>query len=295
MTDPAKETSDLDHDGSPADAGITDELAWLGRGFFQPLYSLPFYSAAAKKSLIDAALFFIVFGAILTIISTFNLSRNLGTAADEIELAFATGDFPEIVIQDGFAMVRARQPLILIEDQGAVVILDTSGAYQSIDTNRYSQGFLLTRNAFHAYSDGDYQVIQLADLNRAFGNPIVINRETALDFWQSFTRIFSVAAFIGLGIWNILVKFIWLTFLAVLVWGVLSAFNIRADYGSVLTLGIYALVPAVYISFLLGLVGISFCGIQTGLLLIIWVVVARLVLRADEVSSPTEHLQELQP
>jgi hypothetical protein len=71
----------------------------------------------------------------------------------------------------------------------------------------------------------------------------------------------------------------WLAFLAVLVWGGLSAFNLWSDYGSVLTVGIYALVPAVYISFLLGLIGISFCGFQTGLLLVIWVVVARMGLK----------------
>lgn len=59
----------------------------------------------------------------------------------------------------------------------------------------------------------------------------------------------------------------------------LSAFNIRSEYGPILTIGIYALVPAVYISFLLGLIGISFCGFQTGLLLVIWVVVARVALK----------------
>ena len=259
--------------------GIAAELTWLGRGFFQPLYSLQFYRAAVQKSLIDAILFFIVFGTLLTIISTINLSRNLGSAADDIEQAFASGEFPEIVIENGLATVRARQPLILIEGAGSIVILDTSGTIQSIDTSRYSQGFLLTRNSLHAYTDGDYQVVQLIDLNRAISNPIIINRDTALDFWRSFTSIFSVAAFIGIGLWNLVVRFMWLTFLAVLVWGGLSAFNIRADYGSALTVGIYALVPAVYVNFLLGMIGISFCGFQTGMLLVIWVVIARWVLK----------------
>ena len=135
------------------------------------------------------------------------------------------------------------------------------------------------RNSLHVYSDGEYQVVQLADLNGAFGNPIVINRDTALDFWRSFTSIFSVAAFIGIGLWNLVIRLMWLIFLAVLVWGLLSAFNMQSDYVQVLTIGIYALVPAVYISFLLGLIGISFCGFQTGLLLVIWVVVARMGLK----------------
>lgn len=287
MTRVSNDGTDLDpgDDEIAADrdeGGIAAELTWLGRGFFQPLYSMQFYRAAVQKSLIDAVLFFVVFGTLLTIISTINLSRSLGSAADDIEQAFASGEFPEIVIENGLATVRARQPLILMEGDGSIVILDTSGAYQSIDTSRYSQGFLLTRNSLHAYSDGDYQVVQLSDLNSAFGNPIVVNRETALDLWRSFASIFSVVAFLGIGFWNLAIRFIWLTFLAVLIWGVLSAINMRSEYGPVLTLGLYALVPAVYISFLLGLIGISFCGFQTGLLLVIWVVVARLVLKPGE-------------
>jgi hypothetical protein len=275
-----------DGEGVSNDEGsITAELTWLGRGFFQPIYSLQFYRTAVRKSLIDAILFFVVFGTLLTIISTISLSRDLGSAADDIEQAFASGEFPEIVIENGFAMVRARQPLTLMEGGGSIIILDTSGTYQSIDTSRYSQGFLLTRNNLHAYSNGDYQIVQLSDLNSAFGNPIVVNRETALNLWRSFASIFSVAAFIGIGIWNLAIRFMWLTLLAVLIWGLLSAFNMRAEYGPVLTAGIYALVPAVYISFLLGLIGISFCGFQTGLLLVIWVVVARPALKARAASE----------
>lgn len=284
MTEPIGVDQDTTDQGKvdPAEGGIVEDLAWLSRGFFQPLYTLQFYRAATQKSLIDAILFFVAFGTLLTIISTFNLSRNLGSVADDIGQAFATGEFPEIVIENGLATVRARQPLILMEGDGSIVILDTSGTYKSIDTGRYSQGFLLTRNSLHAYSDGDYQVVQLSDLNSAFGNPIVVNRETALDLWRSFASIFSVVAFLGIGLWNLAIRFMWLTFLAVLIWGVLSAINMRSDYGPVLTVGIYALVPAVYISFLLGLIGISFCGFQSGLLLVIWVVVARLALKSGE-------------
>ncbi len=282
MTDPSNEVPSPHTDnGESEDSGIAAELFWIGRGFFQPLYNLPFYKAAARRSLVDAVLFFIVFGTILTIIATINLSRGLGSTARDIEQAFASGNFPEIVIQNGLAMVRARQPMILFEEQGSIAILDTSGIYQSIDTNRYSQGFLLTRNSLHIYSNGDYQVLQLLDLNQAFGDPIVINRETALSSWQSFTRIFSIAAFIGLGLWNVVIRFMLLTFLGVLVWGLLSALNIRSQYGSTLAVGIYTVVPAIYVSFLLGQVGITFCGLQTGLHLIVWVVVANLVLKED--------------
>ncbi len=275
----------------PAEGGMVDDLTRLGRGFFQPLYSLRFYHAAVGKSLVDAILFFVALATLLTIISTFSLTRDLGTVSDDIERAFASGAFPEIVIENGLATVRGRQPLILLDEQGTIVVLDTTGVYKSIDTGRYSQGLLLTRDSLHAYSEGNYQVVQLRDLNSALGNPIVVNRETALDFWRSFTSIFAIVAFIGIGLWYLVARSMWLTFLAVLVWGMLSALKIRSEYGPVLTIGIYALVPAVYVSFLLGLIGISFCGLQLGLLLLVWVLVARSVLKVGAAGGSPAPLQ----
>ena len=78
----------------PNEGSITSELAWLARGFFQPLYSLQFYRAAVQKSLIDAIVFFAVFATLLTIISTINLSRNLSSAPDDIEQAPVMGGVP---------------------------------------------------------------------------------------------------------------------------------------------------------------------------------------------------------
>ncbi|MCH8877510.1 MAG: DUF1189 family protein [Chloroflexi bacterium] len=276
---------------NPAEGGIADDLTWLGRGFFQPLYNLQFYRAAVGKSLVEAIIFFVAFATLLTIITTLNLTRELGAVSDDIEQAFASGAFPDLVIENGLATVRGRQPLILLDEQGTIVVLDTTGIYQSIDTGRYTQGLLLTRDSLHAYSDGNYQVIQLRDLNSALGNPIVVNRESALDAWRSLTSIFAGVAFIGIGLWYLVARSMWLTFLAVLVWGTLSAFKVRSEYGPVLTLGIYALVPAVYVSFLLGLIGVSFCGLQLGLLLLVWVLVARSVLKAGTASESPDPLQ----
>jgi hypothetical protein len=261
------------------DGGIFEALTWLGRGFFQPLYSVAFYRAVCRRPLVDAILFFIAFGVLSTLVATFRLTRDLGSAADELERVFATEEIPEIVIANGVATVRAPQPVVLLDEEGTIVVLDTSGRYQSIDRSRYSQGILLTRDNLHLLSDSDYRITDLVDLNQAFGDPIVVNRGTALEFWQTFSRIFAAASLVGIGLWLTLARFIWLTFLAVLVWGILSALKVRSEYGPVLAAGIYALVPAVYITFLLGQVGVRFCGIETILLLIFWVVFARLAIR----------------
>ena len=287
MMEPDNEAPEQDLEpGGSEDVGFAGDLLWLGRGFFQPLYNLQFYRAAANRSIVDAVVFFIAFGVLMTLVSTFNVSRTLRSVSEDIEQAFASGQFPEIVIQNGLAIVRARQPLILLEEPGSIIIIDTTGTYRSIDTGQYAQGFLLTQDSLHAYSSGDYQIIQLRDLQQMLGNPIVINQATALDFWSSFTSTFSLLAFISLAIWNLLIRFLSLALLAVIVMPVLSALNARSDYSSVLTIGIYAAVPAAYIAFVLGQVGVAFCGFQTGLLVTIWLVVGRLALKPAEPPAP---------
>ena len=88
---------------NPAEGGIADDLTWLGRGFFQPLYNLQFYRAAVGKSLVEAIIFFVAFATLLTIITTLNLTRELGAVSDDIEQAFASGAFPDLVIENGLA------------------------------------------------------------------------------------------------------------------------------------------------------------------------------------------------
>ena len=119
------------------EASITSELAWVGRGFFQPLYSLQFYRAAVQKSLIDAILFFAVFGTLLTIISTFNLSRNLSSAAvdlGEITTDIAGLDAEIEPLEEGrlYKVLLTLQPGMAKGDFEGLVTISTNSTKQPI-------------------------------------------------------------------------------------------------------------------------------------------------------------------
>ena len=263
------ESNDIQRRQDPS--SLTYEISWIGAGFIQPLYKLNYYRRAIGRRTIHAVVFFSIFGLLLTLISTINLARILASVNNDIEQAFADGQFPEIIIQDGIAEVKAEQPLILFEDNETIAIIDTTGTYHEIDRSRYAEGFLLTRNTLHVYSEGEYQFISLSDLHELFNtNPLVLNQKSALELWRGFTAIFSIVAFIGLSIWNLIVRFMFLTFLGVVFWGIASLFRLRTDFRAILILGIYALVPAIYARFVLGQIGISFFGLLTLLSVVMW-------------------------
>ena len=260
--------------GEPAreGGGCLSDMGFHAASFVLPIASLSFYRRAAKRSTGSAVLFFILFMGVVTVLTTIGVARGLLTATDEIQRAFQDGSVPEITITSGEAVVRAPQPAILIDQDNMLVAIDTTGQLNAIDRTRYDQGLLLTRYELHLLNRGEYEyrTIPLAQVNQLFQrDPLVINAETTARMWQNFSVIFSLAAFFGLALWNIVVRFMYLAALAVAVWGAVSLFR-KTDYSTVLIAGIYAFVPALIIHQILNRLGIHFIFLQTLILVVVW-------------------------
>ena len=254
--------------GSP---GCLIGFKWFLSGFVLPCFSLDFYKKAVHKRLIIAVGFYVLFGFALTLLSTIIIGRELRSVDQLIQLAYLRGDIPEIVIENGTASVDAPQPVILIDEDGTLFAIDTTGEIKDIDRTRYYQGMLLTKETLELLNKGEYQEIQLSELHDIFEqNPIYIDANAVTNLWQKVASILLSFSFAGLFIWNVILRFMFLTFLAIIVWGTASIFRFKTDYGPVLTLGIFALVPATYLNYLLGIIGIRFFFLKTLLLLIIW-------------------------
>jgi hypothetical protein len=250
--------------------GCLSDLGFHAASFVLPIASLSFYRRAAERRTGSAVLFFIVFMGLVTLLTTIGVARGLLTATEEIQRAFMDGSVPEITITAGEAVVRAPQPAILIDQDDMLVAIDTTGQLNSIDRSRYYQGLLLTRYELKVLNRGESQTIPLAQVNQFFQqDPLVINAETTARMWQNFSVIFSLAAFFGLALWNILVRFVYLAALAVAVWGAVSLFR-KTDYSTVLITGIYAFVPALILNQILNRLGVRFIFLQTLILLVIW-------------------------
>lgn len=265
------------------------ELGWIVSGFYKPIFSVDFYRRASKRSVFQAAIFFGIFTLIATMITTIILAYNMISFNEDLKSVFKTGSFPAITIKDGRAIVDGPQPYLFEGDDGTVVIIDTTGEITEIDRTRYVQGFLLTQDRLFFLNEGQYDSFTLRQLNQDFDtNPIVIDEFTTVRWWTILTGIFSVIAFLLIGLWNVVVRFMGLTFLAVIFWGATSMFKTGHEYGELLNIGIYALVPATYIYFIIDRIGFSFFGFHTLLLLLIWGIFTGLSYQKPTLAVPVE-------
>ncbi len=272
-------------------AGCLAEVSWLSMGFIRPTYSVSYYRRARRRPVAIAAAFFVIFGLALTFVATLALLQAMVAASQGIEEAFQSGEFPEITIADGRASIAGRQPIVLTEDETGLIVLDTTGTYTSIDRSAYLRGILMTETEFHVLDNNQYRILPLSDLQELLGNPFLLNESTALRYWRQFTALFTVFSLIALSFWNILIWFMWLSFLAIVFWGFASLFQRGADFREILILGIYAYVPATYLQMLFGLAEISIFGLRTLLLLGVWGFIMIRLLGSDRPSAPSPKIE----
>ena len=257
-------------------SGCFGELGWFASGSVLPLASLTFFRKASQRRVGLAILFFFSFTLIITLLSTIGLGISMGVVTEDIRQAFEDGTFPEIIIRDGVAEVDAPQPIILFDgDTGSnttFVAIDTTGEIKRIDRYNYSQGILLTLSDLHLYNEGQYQVLSLDDLNTAFEkDPIVINTETVTNAWKIFSIGFVLIASIFIFLWYSIVRLMILALYALVLWGLVSLIRPNTKFDPIIISGLYAIVPAIYLTYLFGRIGISFPGLQTIFLLPFWI------------------------
>ncbi len=265
-------------DGSPG--GLAQEILWLLKGFVYPCWSREYYRGAAQRRMIAAIAFLVLFAFVQTAVTTIRVAVGMNRAGGEIRAAYERGEFPNIRIDNGVATVEGRQPLIF-SDQRQFFAIDTTGAIEEIDTRSFSEGFLLTRTEIHFVNEDGYQVFDLAVLHDVFGNPIVLDRDRVLDLWAMTSLGIGLLTFIGVFLWNSIVRFAYIALLGLVIWGVVSIFRQGVGFSPVLITGIYATVPTVYIVALLKQVGVGFFSFFSLLLIVIWAVALLYVLKPD--------------
>ncbi len=261
--------------------GCLGELSWLGMGLTLPIVNSNFYRKAAGRRLSSALLVFFVFGFLLTVLSTLALSNGLIGASQAIQRAYEQGDFPTIVIRDGQASVDGPQPYYIMDQPDMLIAIDTTGTLTGIDPNAYKQGMLLTRNEILILQDdGRKQSVTLEELQTVLGkNPLVLDQAGAQTMWQSFSGLITVVGFFGLAVWNMLVRLGYLALLALLLWPLVNQIRPGSGYQTAFSIGVYVLIPAMILHTLITRSGVSFCGLQTLLLVPMWGLALFLALR----------------
>ncbi len=265
-------------------------LEMWGSGFTLSCISPTFYQYAARSRLSGAIGFFILFALALTLVQTLNIYRGFGTLGQEVEGSFATGRFPEITISSGRARLKGENPFVR-EDADSIIILDTTGTYgpSHIASGRYRSAILLTSTTLYNLNNGELQSIDLGELQAMLGDPFVVDAHTI----QTLLNWLQIGIFVMLLLWNTIARLAFLAVGALPVWGITRAIRSDATLRLVFAVGVYAVVPATYGTQLLSRTGITFCGRQTILLLVVWIIglVAALVERKGGIVGGTRSLR----
>jgi len=259
-------------------AGCLEQLGWFFSGAVLPMGSFSYYRKAAQKSVGSAILFFVFFTVVISTLSSIATAVEIFPFNESIKSAYADGEIPEITISNGIAEVSGEQPFIMLDGvdsngQSMFVAVDTTGRITEIDTSEYSQGFLLTRTELHMVTpQNGYQILLLSELNSMFErDPIMINAQTVSQAWGVISTGIVILVFIWLILWNTVVRLMIISMLALIIWGIVTLIKPNIGFGPIIITGLYAIVPAIYISYLLSRSSFSFPGLQTFFLLVFWV------------------------
>jgi hypothetical protein len=264
--------------------GFGSNLIWLLKGFLFPCWSREFYKKASERRVIVAVAFLFIFAIAQTSVTAIQVAIAMNDAGYEIKQAYKKGVIPSIVIKDGLANVDGSQPYIF-EDKRQFIAIDTTGGIREINTSEYSEGMLLTRSELHFVNEDGYRVFQLADLNETFGNPIVLDKAHVLEIWNKASLAIDLVAFIGVFIWNSIVRLAYVVLIGLVVWGIVSIKRQGIGFSPILITGIYAIVPTTYLMFVLKQIGIGFFSLYTILFIVIWIIALSFVLESKTSNS----------
>jgi hypothetical protein len=259
-----------------------DNLIFLLKGFVFPFWSVKFYREATQKRLAIPIAFLFLFSLIPMVISTIQVWMGMTQAREEVTSFYQGQGFPSITIENGIATADPRTPFIF-SDGEILFAIDTTGSIQEIDTAQYAQGVLLTRTEFHVLQTGrGYRRLPLVGLNDAFGDPIQLDEQHVLGYWDTLTLIVVIAAMVGVYLWHAVGRLVELLLLGLVVWGIASLIRKGIGFSPILSTGIFASVPAFYLNFLFEKLKIQFFGMFTLLLLVFWIGFLVLALREEK-------------
>lgn len=253
---------------SPDDSGL---LALWGAAPVLAAFSPTLYRRVARHSVLSAIGYLVIVGTVLSIVQSIVVFTNLSEVSREIPGIFERGEIPEITITDGVAEVSGPQPFVVLDQNGQLFVIDTTGVYTTIDRSRYYQGIILTRTDIVVLNQAQLQTVPLTEFQAMVNqNPLVINGDTLTTFWNGFSAIFGIASLLSLIVWHTLVRLTYIVMLGLLMWGVAAIVKRGTGFNVVLIAGIFASIPPLLIRWLFKSVGFQFPGFYTLMFVPLW-------------------------
>lgn len=236
-----------------------------------PICSPSFYRHAVKRSVFAAFLFFVLFSTVLALLQTVRVTADFEEARQAIDGAFASGEIPEVSIENGVATVYAPQPFVAVDNAQSLIVLDTTGVYtgRELVEGGYESGMILTRDTVYGFDDqGQSTQLSLRELDLIVPFPIRFNAALI----KSFVNLAQLFVFVGLFIWRAVMGPLYVILLGLGIWAVASLAKKNVRYSAVLITGFFAAIPALYAEYLLAQINADVFLLFTLLLLSIWTV-----------------------
>jgi Protein of unknown function (DUF1189) len=259
---------------SPATPGELSTFSWLAAGFVMPCFNLNFYRRGVRRGSGLAIGFFMLFALGVTLVQTLRVGAALVSAGQDLQRAYLEGRVPTLTIQSGVATSDPARPFIISDESGMLIAIDTTGAIRNINRTRYAQGMLLTRSTIQILNQGAYRTLPIIQVQQLLQrDPIILDAPGVARLWQRLTLWVTGIVLGVMLLANLLVWFIAIAILTGLVRVLVGLLGWRGGYGEAISVGLYAAVPAVYIAYLLGLLGVRFMGVQALIQIVVMLIV----------------------
>jgi hypothetical protein len=264
----------------PEETGCGRQLAWFGAGFVLPFYNIDYYLGAIRKPLRSALVFFAALMTLVAALTTVRLTRTFENIREQTIQAFQDGELPIITIEDGVASVDGEDPFILKDPSGFFVAVDTKGELTGSSMLDDFGGMLITDTQLRSYRNGTFQAIELINYNYAFNrNPIVLDDALVDQIFGTVSIIYLIAGGIAVWFWDVVFWLLFLVMVTFFIWGPIARAIPTFTFGAVLTIGIYAHLPAYVVNHILNLFDVAIVFQYTILLMVFWIGGLYLVLR----------------
>lgn len=260
-------TGSLTRSKMPARAGRL--LLFYASALVLPCMSPSFYYHASKRKLAHAIVFLLAFGMILASVKMLSIAGAMQTVRRSVTDLFASTRVPSITISEGYAKIDSPQPVVLADSQEMLIVLDSTGAYDGdeLRTGRPNGGLIVSRDQVTLLNEqGETLIIPFSGLKRWPWFNLRIDASVA----ARLVLVTQLILFVGWALWFTWIRLMYLGLLATLVSALSSLSNRHIDISTLLITGIFATVPATYMSHLFEQMGGALYGRFTLFLMLAW-------------------------
>jgi len=234
-----------------------------------PCFSPSFYYHASKRKVAHGIAFMLAFGMLLASLKMLSFASAMQTVRRSVTDLFASARVPSITISEGYAKIDSQQPVVLADSQEMLIVLDGTGAYNGdeLRAGHLNGGLIVSRDNLTLLNEqGETLIIPFSILKRWSWVDPRIDASVA----ARLVSLTYLILFAGWALWFTWIRLLYVGLLAALVRALSGLSGRHIDFSSLLVTGMFATVPATYLTHLFERMGGLLYGRFTLFLMLFW-------------------------